>query len=142
MSAKPLTPEDFLKILLPKLEACEREQKQREIFEQHFPKHQEAQMDKHKLLNDAVNAKLMIDDTDNQDILDNHVSRVWNERTPNRSPGNLSPGTQFQRSRALPEHMVAVGLSKGMLNFSLFKVFNDLLNRFANFLDARQSRVN
>jgi hypothetical protein len=55
------------------------------------------------LFADAISAKLMLDDdNDDQDILDQHVSRVWSDRTPLRSPGNLSPcnaSNQFQRRK-------------------------------------------
>lgn len=43
---------------------------------------------------------MLDDDKDDQDILDQHVSRVWADRTPHRSPGNLSPGNpMFQRRK-------------------------------------------
>lgn len=50
-----------------------------------------------KLFVDAISAKLILDDDkDDQDILDQHVSRVWSDRTPHHlSPGNLSPGNQL-----------------------------------------------
>ena len=52
---------------------------------------------------------MLEDDKDDQDILDQHVSRVWNERTPHRSPGNLSPCNQFQRRKAHELSFVAGG---------------------------------
>lgn len=42
---------------------------------------------------------MLDDDKDDQSILDQHVSRVWSDMTPNRSPGNLSPCNQFQRRK-------------------------------------------
>lgn len=136
------TQEDFIKLLLPKLEAIEKEQKRMEIFHKNFPKDEELKMDKHKLFNDAISAKLMADDTDNQDILDNHVSRVWNERTPHRSPGNLSPGTNFQRPRRPHENALAMGLaaSKLFINSCLHKFFNNYSQKAHNRRCARLSQ--
>lgn len=140
-NAKTLKQEDFIKLLVPKLEAIEKEQKRMEIFHKNFPKDEEIKMDKHKLFNDAISARLMADDTDNQDILDNHVSRVWNERTPHRSPGNLSPGTQFTRARRPHENMVAIGLSasKRFVNSLLYKFLNFSSTKVHNLRCARLS---
>lgn len=140
-NAKTLKQEDFIKLLVPKLEAIEKEQKRMEIFHKNFPKDEEIKMDKHKLFNDAISARLMADDTDNQDILDNHVSRVWNERTPHRSPGNLSPGTQFTRARRPHENMVAIGLSasKRFVNSLLYKFLKFSHTKAHNLRCARLS---
>lgn len=54
---------------------------------------------------------MLDDDKDDQDILDQHVSRVWSDMTPHRSPGNMSPCNQFQR-RKPHEMMCAPGGSK------------------------------
>ena len=67
-----------------------------------------------KLFVDAISAKLMLDDDkDDQDILDQHVSRVWADRTPHRSPGNLSPGNPFnltyQRRKPYEIHSASGG---------------------------------
>ena len=41
-----------------------------------------------------------MDDDNDQDILDQHVSRVWSDMTPNqRSPGTLSPCIQHLARR-------------------------------------------
>lgn len=62
-----------------------------------------------KLFADAISAKFMLDDDkDDQDILDEHVSRVWNDMTPHRSPGNLSPCNQLQRRKLHDGPMVFV----------------------------------
>lgn len=55
---------------------------------------------------------MLDDDKDDQDILDQHVSRVWADRTPHRSPGNLSPGNQFNqafRRKPYDIHLAAGG---------------------------------
>lgn len=47
----------------------------------------------HSELRDAIRDKLPMEDTmDDQSILDMHVKRVWQDHTPNRSPGTVSPG--------------------------------------------------
>lgn len=77
-----------------------------------------------KLFVDAISAKLILDDDkDDQDILDQHVSRVWSDRTPHRSPGNLSPGNQLnQQFRRKPYESTAPG-SKFYTTFHLH-IFN------------------
>ncbi|KAG5681122.1 hypothetical protein PVAND_010582 [Polypedilum vanderplanki] len=96
---KNLSPDEFLRILIPKLEAVKKHQETTELLGKKL-----AEVDKsNKLFVDAINAKLMLgDDKDDQDILDQHVSRVWSDRTPLRSPGNMSPcntSNQFQRTK-------------------------------------------
>lgn len=51
-----------------------------------------------------------MDDDDDQDILDQHVSRVWSDMTPHRSPGTLSPSMQFGRRK--PQHEFSAGTSE------------------------------
>ncbi|CAG9806135.1 unnamed protein product [Chironomus riparius] len=96
-----LSSEEFLKILLPKLEAVKKEQDRMELLNKKLLEVEQSKSN--KLFADAISAKLMLDDDkDDQDILDEHVSRVWSDRTPLRSPGNLSPGNplnQFQRRK-------------------------------------------
>ncbi|XP_070498680.1 axin isoform X2 [Chironomus tepperi] len=96
-----LSSEEFLKILLPKLEAVKKEQDRMELLNKKLLEVEQSKSN--KLFADAISAKLMLDDDkDDQDILDEHVSRVWSDRTPLRSPGNLSPCNQlnqFQRRK-------------------------------------------
>lgn len=67
------------------------------------------------------------DDKDDQDILDQHVSRVWSDMTPHRSPGNLSPcNNPFQRRKPHHEMTFAAGGSKIILIVDL----NNLTNIF------------
>lgn len=95
-----LSSEEFLKILMPKLEAVKKEQDRMELLNKKLLEVEQSKSN--KLFADAISAKLMLDDDkDDQDILDEHVSRVWSDRTPLRSPGNLSPcnANQFQRRK-------------------------------------------
>lgn len=42
-------------------------------------------------LANAIREKLQLEDDNDQDILDQHVSRVFSDLTPLRSPGRISP---------------------------------------------------
>lgn len=39
----------------------------------------------------AIREKFQLEDDNDQDILDQHVSRVFSDLTPSRSPGIISP---------------------------------------------------
>lgn len=128
---------------MPKLEAVKKEQDRMELLNKKLlevknkfyfkmltieikndEKIKVEQSKSNKLFVDAISAKLILDDdNDDQDILDQHVSRVWSDRTPHRSPGNLSPGNQFsQQFRRKPYEMqFTAGGSE--LNFFKFLEF-------------------
>ncbi|CRK99467.1 CLUMA_CG012685, isoform A [Clunio marinus] len=109
-----LSQDQFLEQLLPKLEKLKHDQDLREMMRKNFSEGEQAR--NHKLFADALSAKLMLgDDKDDQDILDQHVSRVWSDRTPHRSPGNISPCNQFQRR--LP-HDIAFGSTQSSMRTS------------------------
>lgn len=50
---------------------------------------------------------IKVDDKNDQDILDEHVSRVWSDRTPQRTPGNVSPRNLLQRRK--PQELASLG---------------------------------
>lgn len=52
-----------------------------------------------KFFADAIRQKLQVEDDSDQDILDKHVSRVWSDLTPSRSPGTMSPCPNISRAR-------------------------------------------
>lgn len=62
---------------------------------------------------------MLDDDKDDQDILDEHVSRVWNDMTPHRSPGNLSPCNLYQQRRKLHDTVFVPGSSEFSRTFNL-----------------------
>lgn len=77
---------------------------------------------------------MLDDDNDDQDILDQHVSRVWSDRTPLRSPGNLSPCNalnQFQR-RKPHETAFSCGSSEFFKIFLYFCEFQFYFSLFSN----------
>lgn len=62
----------------------------------------------HSELREAIRDKLPTEDTmDDQSILDMHVKRVWQDHTPNRSPGTVSPGPLMSiRSKRTNEYVL------------------------------------
>ncbi|XP_058061545.1 axin isoform X1 [Anopheles bellator] len=89
---KPLPPPEFAKILITKLDAVARDQEKDELL---CKKLQEVELSDRSqnagVLADALRQKLQMDDDNDQDILDQHVSRVWSDLTPSLSPGTMSP---------------------------------------------------
>lgn len=94
-----IAPNEFARLLTQKLDAIRR---QHDAEEQLNARLESA--DHPKLLAEVIKEKLSCDDADcDQAILDQHVSRVWADRTPCRSPGRpKSPeirrkGTNYQK---------------------------------------------
>lgn len=95
----PLKPEEFAQVLIEKLESVRRERESQEKLDRHLQESDVISMDvpletpsgPPKALADALREKLLIEDDSDQAILDQHVSRVWSDLTPSRSPGISSP---------------------------------------------------
>ena len=85
-----LSTEEFAQQLTEKLEAYKRQQEAQEKFNK---KLMEIEYEPEKTLADMIREKLQVEeqDSDNQAILDQHVSRVWSDSTPSRSPRLSSP---------------------------------------------------
>ncbi|XP_050469893.1 axin isoform X2 [Bombus huntii] len=96
---RPLKPEKFAQVLIEKLENVKRERESQEKFDRHLQESDTINKDVSlemssgapKALADALREKLMIEEDNDQAILDQHVSRVWSDLTPSRSPGLSSP---------------------------------------------------
>lgn len=98
---KPLTEEQFAEKLREKLEILARERKTQEKLDKHLQEGDlgdhggdaslEAMSGAHKTLDDALREKLSMEEDSDQAILDEHVSRVWSDLTPSRSPRVSSP---------------------------------------------------
>ncbi|XP_034935348.1 axin isoform X2 [Chelonus insularis] len=91
---KPSKPEVFAQILFDKLESVKRDRENQEKLERHLQEGEAIAGEPEfapKGLADALREKLTIDDDNDQAILDQHVSRVWSDPTPSRSPGFASP---------------------------------------------------
>ncbi|XP_012226982.1 axin isoform X2 [Linepithema humile] len=96
-SPKQMPPKQFAEMLTHKLEILAREQKTQEKLDKYLQQENDAEKPVEtsggvqKTLDDALNAKLnSIEEDNDQAILDEHVSRVWSDQTPSRSP-RLSP---------------------------------------------------
>ncbi|XP_052740065.1 axin isoform X2 [Bicyclus anynana] len=94
-----LPPAEFAPLLIEKLERVKREQENKERLERRLAEGEGdevmAQALPPQLVAAAIREKLQLDDVNDQDILDQHVSRVWSERTPGASP----PGGRRTRAR-------------------------------------------
>lgn len=67
----------------------------------------------------AIREKFAIDEDNDQDILDQHVSRVWKDQTPHRSPGTMSPCPPLPSRRRTITHDSGM-LSDGAMSISMF----------------------
>lgn len=93
-SPKQMPPEQFAQMLTHKLEILAREQKTQEKLDKYLQQENtlgsDASLDTlrapQNTLNDALREKLSVEEDSDQAILDEHVSRVWSDQTPSRSP--------------------------------------------------------
>ncbi|CAD0199539.1 unnamed protein product [Chrysodeixis includens] len=85
-----LPPAEFAPLLIEKLERVRRDQEAKERLERRLAEgdgeEASSQALPPQLVAAAIREKLQLDDDNDQDILDQHVSRVWSERTPGASP--------------------------------------------------------
>lgn len=99
----PMKPEQFAAILIKKLEIIKQEQDAQEKLDRKLMEGDcgvsEQSVVDGQLLADAIRGRLLLDDDNDQDILDQHVSRVFSDQTPSRSPGLLSPRTHSPMRR-------------------------------------------
>ncbi|XP_029671282.1 axin isoform X2 [Formica exsecta] len=100
-SPKQMPAEQFAEMLTQKLEILAREQKNQEKLDKCLQQGNDMSIGNdvsleamngatHKTLGDAPKEKLPLEEDSNQAILDEHVSRVWSDQTPSRTP-RLSP---------------------------------------------------
>ncbi|CAH3832635.1 unnamed protein product [Pieris brassicae] len=85
-----LPPAEFAPLLIEKLERVRRDRENKERLERRLAEGEgdetSSQVLPPQLVAAAIREKLQPDDDNDQDILDQHVSRVWSERTPGGSP--------------------------------------------------------
>ncbi|XP_055924019.1 axin isoform X2 [Eupeodes corollae] len=92
---RPLKTSELVALLIPKLEEVKRKQDledraHRERFlDESIPSSDRLASD--RAFAQAICEKFALDEDNDQDILDQHVSRVWKDQTPHRSPGTMSP---------------------------------------------------
>ncbi|XP_024084321.1 axin isoform X3 [Cimex lectularius] len=112
----PMKPERFAAILIEKLESVKRSQ---DVQEKLAHKLLEAEdgAPSAKSLADAIRERFQVEDDNDQDILDQHVSRVWSDQTPSRTPGLTSPRPKspdpLRRNRAVPPTINKICVSGG-----------------------------
>nr|CAD7441682.1 unnamed protein product [Timema bartmani] len=109
ISVHPMNPDTFASILIDKLEAVKREQDAQEKLDRKLQEGEVAGPEEMGVLDpgvgprtlaDAIRDRLQVDDDNNdQAILDQHVSRVWSDLTPSRSPGLISPRPRSPEGR-------------------------------------------
>ncbi|XP_035773343.1 axin-like isoform X2 [Anopheles albimanus] len=116
---KPLPPMEFAKILMTKLDAVAREQEKDELLCKKLQEAELSDRSQNKVLADAIRQKLQVDDDNDQDILDQHVSRVWSDLTPSRSPGTMSPCPPNLHSRSRRHDMVGFIQSSGATHVTM-----------------------
>ncbi|KAF5293498.1 hypothetical protein FQA39_LY02983 [Lamprigera yunnana] len=91
-------PSTFAPILIEKLEKVKKEQESQELLNRKLLEGDVVNQGDDKMRNvqsaelaNAIREKLLMEDDNDQDILDQHVSRVFSDLTPSRSPGFVSP---------------------------------------------------
>ena len=116
-----LSPAEFAEILIKKLEKVKREQELEEKLNRKLAEDAQSMVSQgsNRSLADILREKLIVtDDLDgDQSILDDHVSRIWTDKTPLRSPGDpsgrpRSPG--YSRSRPVASLPPRLGSSVGL----------------------------
>jgi len=97
-AANQLPPAEFAAVLTQKLEKLKREQEINDRLSRKLSEECGSMVSQSssKSLADILREKLILpDDGDgDQSILDDHVSRVWTDKTPLRSPGDPTAGTR------------------------------------------------
>lgn len=97
---KPLPPDQFVSVLTSKLKMVQQERENKELLSKKLQEiEQSDKSQSNKFFADAIRQKLQVEDDSDQDILDKHVSRVWSDLTPSRSPGTMSPCPNISRAR-------------------------------------------
>ncbi|KAJ9597773.1 hypothetical protein L9F63_011381 [Diploptera punctata] len=102
--AYPMKPEQFAAILIDKLEGVKREQEAQEKLDRKLLEDDLVSGLENLPIFETVAApqsqhSLVEADDSDQAILDKHVSRVWSDLTPSRSPGLISPRPNSPESR-------------------------------------------
>lgn len=106
-NSQPRPPVDFAQQLTEALERLQEEQEKakKNPLEIRMERESEAKSLDSKALSDALRETLRVEDGNDQAILDDHVSRVWSDPTPSRSPELASPRPHSpDRRQLLPSH--------------------------------------
>ncbi|GJQ72265.1 hypothetical protein Trydic_g3356 [Trypoxylus dichotomus] len=103
---QPMNPQEFAAILIEKLEMVKKDQESQELLDRKLKESDSAGLLQSRELANAIREKLQLDDDNDQDILDQHVSRVFSDQTASgiKSPRSYSPSrnrwqTNYMRPR-------------------------------------------
>lgn len=113
-----LPPEEFAHLLIQKLEKVKREQELNEKLTRRLAEDGNGSIvsqDSNRSLAEILREKLTVPpDESDQSILDEHVSRIWTDKTPLRSPGDPSgrPRSPGSRGRSRAAAMAATPLGQ------------------------------
>ncbi|XP_064553212.1 axin isoform X2 [Drosophila montana] len=100
---RPLSENELLSLLIPKLEEVKRKRDLEERARlERMPGTASSAND--RAFAEAIREKFALDEDNDQDILDQHVSRVWKDQTPHRSPGTMSPCPPIPSRRRTATH--------------------------------------
>ncbi|KRT81696.1 hypothetical protein AMK59_5721, partial [Oryctes borbonicus] len=103
---QPMNPEQFAAILIEKLEMVKKDQESQELLDRKLKENDSPGLLQSRELANAIREKFQLDDDNDQDILDQHVSRVFSDQTASgiKSPRSYSPSrnrwqTNYMRPR-------------------------------------------
>ncbi|XP_020811968.1 axin isoform X3 [Drosophila serrata] len=105
---RPLKENELVALLIPKLEEVKRKRDMEERARERNPGAtlltNERSTASDRAFAEAIREKFALDEDNDQDILDQHVSRVWKDQTPHRSPGTMSPCPPVPSRRRTATH--------------------------------------
>ncbi|XP_037713600.1 axin isoform X1 [Drosophila subpulchrella] len=105
---RPLKEDELVALLIPKLEEVKRKRDLEERARERNPGAalltNERSCASDRAFAEAIREKFALDEDNDQDILDQHVSRVWKDQTPHRSPGTMSPCPPIPSRRRTATH--------------------------------------
>ncbi|KAH8250874.1 hypothetical protein KR038_004479 [Drosophila bunnanda] len=105
---RPLKENELVALLIPKLEEVKRKRDLEERARERNPGAtlltNERSTASDRAFAEAIREKFALDEDNDQDILDQHVSRVWKDQTPHRSPGTMSPCPPIPSRRRTATH--------------------------------------
>lgn len=137
---------EFIKELREKLEDLQRKQLINRQMQHQFnipdPSDNSSRPSKHQInpsqfVHD-LKTKLQLEDDNDQSILDKHVSRVWDDLTPHRSPGTVSPCPPVPNRRRTHDPPLS-GIDGNSVGSHIFQHF-DKFSRFPAGQSMRHSK--
>ncbi|KAK4874438.1 hypothetical protein RN001_013798 [Aquatica leii] len=138
----------FAPILIEKLEKVKKEQESQELLNRKLMEGDMVTPIDDKMRNmqstelaNAIREKLQLEDDNDQDILDQHVSRVFSDLTPSRSPGFVSPRPYSPSRNRWAQEQYAWTRRKDKDVFSTFSGDSGNVHDFPEGFDHKMSMV-